>query len=101
MPSTSAVEARPVRRPPKSCLRASTAPCIRRLMSPVSMLVLMDSLSVLDDGRGALSRQHLGKVAGLTDVEDDDRNFIVSAQGDGRGVHDLEVVAKDLGERQM
>ena len=26
---------------------------------------------------------HLGEVAGLADVEDDDRNIVVAAQGDG------------------
>ena len=38
---TIAVEARPVRSPPRSCLRASTAPCIRRAQADLSMLVVI------------------------------------------------------------
>ena len=42
--------------------------------------------------------QHFGEIAGLADVEHDDRNIVVAAERDGGGVHDLQIVAQNLVE---
>ena len=52
------------------------------------------SLLVLNDGRLAAACKHIGEIARLADVEDDDRDVVVAAQSDGGGVHDLEVVGE-------
>ena len=64
-------------------------------------MAVMGSLLVLHDRRNPVTSEHLGQIARLADVEDDDRNIVVAAQSDGGGVHHLEVVAEHLAVAQM
>src|SRR3546814_10004585 len=56
------------------------------------------ALPVLDDRRRAFAAEHLAEVAALADVEDDDRDIVVAAKGDGTCIHDAKVVAQHLVE---
>ena len=64
------------------------------------MLVVI-LLSGLDDRRRSPPIEHLGEVAGLADVEHDDRNIVIAAEGDRGGIHDLEVVAQHRVEADL
>src|SRR5690606_37148661 len=90
--SSSAVLARPVRRPERSLFRLSTAPPMRRSTSALSYLGI--SAFLPHYGLHAFAGQHSREVALLANGKNHDRYVVVAAQGHGRGVHHLQVVRK-------
>src|SRR5947209_19899424 len=50
----------------------------------------------VDQRADRFADQHPVDVAGLEDVEDDDRQLVVAAECDGRRVHDLEALVDDV-----
>src|SRR5689334_11306938 len=95
MPSSMATEARPVRMPERSRRTDSTEPCMRCLASATSCLcVLIDSL--LDQRAQLLAAHQLAQVPLAPQVVDDDRQPVVHAERDGRGVHDLQALLQDV-----
>src|SRR5262249_22560352 len=84
--SSRLTEARPVRIPANSFLSASTAPCMRFSSSLRSAVM---SALVLDDGEGPLPAHCGGECAGFVDVEHDDGNAVLGAQGSARRLPSL------------
>src|SRR4051812_34908560 len=99
MPSSSARFARPVRTFASSRLSASIA-----LLSPPSRSwrtsFTMASLVGGDERADGLAHDHLPDVAPLPQIEHDDREAVVAAQRDRRGVHHLEVALEDVEVRE-
>src|SRR5512135_1199199 len=96
-PSSMPRDALPVRRAGNCFLSASSA-----LLS-VSSAFFCCSLSIVPPGYerpDCLAQHDLLDVAGDVEVEHDDGKAVVHAQGNGRGVHDAEVLLQhvDVGE---
>src|SRR5262245_42055712 len=99
MGSTRLTAARPVRRPPKSCFRASTAPCMRRLSSFASNGVGCAMALVSRHNRKfARSFERLEHRAGRADREHNYRNPIIPCKRDGGWVHDAQIARKYIAE---
>src|SRR3990172_320724 len=118
--------ARPVRKPPNSCLSTLTAPRIRRSISlrsklamspfpacpppalalsgtgaklrsaPPNRLSVSSSPSAVYRGRGALSLQDRSQAALALDGKHNYRNPIVPGKGDCGPVHDAQILLKDV-----
>src|SRR5689334_20819728 len=97
-------EARPVRTPASSRRTCSICASMRFLTSANSPFRSLTSImSSLRGDRGAdsLAGDDAAQVAGRAQVEHHDRQLVVHAQGDGRGVHDLEPLLEDLQIRDL
>src|SRR3954462_9831026 len=76
-------------------------PSIRFLTSPNRPLRSLTSIKYQPRLRGngrpdRFTRDHASQVSRGAQVEDDDRELVVHAQGDGGGVHHLEPLFQDL-----
>src|SRR6516225_3228605 len=110
--------ARPVRKPPSSCLRDCVAPCMRRFSSLMSKLPVGMTLSppdscssrptalhgsalrrpsASDDGAAAGAAQNCADRAWLRDRKHDDRQRSFPGKRECGSVHDLIVAFDGLG----
>src|SRR6476646_10394320 len=118
--SSRLILARPVRKPPNSCLSTASAPRIRRsislrskpAMSPFLLARLKSALGQLVippirpkspgcgglgyRGRGPLPLQDGSQTAFFLDGEHNYRNPIVAGKGDCRPVHDFEILPQHI-----
>src|SRR3974390_76840 len=113
--------ARPVRKPPSSCLRGCVAPCMRRFSSLMSKLPVGMTLSppdscfivasspprlgvrrpsASDDGAAAGAAQNCADRARLRDRKHDDRQRSFPGKRECGSVHDLIVAFDGLGMAQ-
>src|SRR5215472_12639049 len=105
--SSSAEEARPVRRPPSSCLSEPTAPCMRRLRSFMSNVaaamvssairgsfVCMVAAPSADRGEVTLAAQDSLDRAGQSDRKNNDRHTVLSSKRERGGIHDFQVAVE-------
>src|SRR5512137_1541399 len=95
MPSRMPRDALPVLMAANSRFRVSWALCI--LSS--AFLISSFTIAVLPPGDQRpqrLARHDLLDIAGNVEIEDDDGKAVVHAEGDGRRVHDLEVLLEHL-----
>src|SRR6185503_18082258 len=106
-PSSRLTVARPVRTDAMSRRTRSMAPSMRVFTSPNMPFKSLKSISAgwwllvgrswLADRRAdRFAHDHAADVAGLAQVEDDNRQLVVHAERDGRGVHHLELSFEHL-----
>src|SRR5262245_22441619 len=93
--------ARPVRKPPNSCLSTPTAPRMRRSISLRSKRVIWRPCpdlgpAVIDGGRGALPFQDLRQAPLALDGKQNYRNPVVSGKGERGAVHDAQILLKNV-----
>src|SRR5262245_11639089 len=95
MGSTKLTAARPVRRPPKSCFKASTAPCMRRLSSFASKGVGCAMALVSRHNRKFARPVQGGKHRTVrADRKHNYRNPVVPCKRDGGRVHDAQIAGQ-------
>src|SRR5688572_17978050 len=66
------------------------------LVGSVEPQALTTNKLITDSGADRIAQDYAGDVAGLAQVEDDNRELVVHAQRDRRGVHHLELPFEDL-----
>src|SRR5215204_1472036 len=107
MGSRRAADARPVLRQPSSCLRAPSAPSMRRFTSARSLVPDMADLYYSAASSGCYQRTALLAAEDRrdrtrpVDREDDYRQACLAGKRKGRSVHHLQVTADDLVMRQV
>src|SRR5271165_251077 len=111
--SSNVTLARPVRRPPNSCLSAPTAPFMRFSISRLSKLP--DVISVLfvflrlssvsldlcfaaafDNAAKGLAAEEFCDCVFLVQREYHNRDAVIAGERDSRRVHDFEIAAEDV-----
>src|SRR5512140_258655 len=93
MPSSRAVEARPVRVWLKSRRIAAVVRSISLRSSSTTSSVMAASMH---DGADGFAGYGAFDVASGVQIEDDDRHGVLHAQGNGSGVHDFQVPIEKL-----
>src|SRR6266478_3850969 len=118
MGSSKLGEARPVRRPPSSCLSRWIAPCMRRLSSARSWVAVAMEASRYnrggsarrrpalaaaeqvprspDDRRSSFAAEHRGDRTRIPDREHNDRHTGIAGKREGGGIEDFQVTIERL-----